>query len=121
MRKMAMARSYAELQKQIETLQREAANLKRQEIDEVIARIKEAIDVYGLTPADLGFQRAGRAGTRKRQRKVSKAATTTSSRKGAGVAKFKDASGNVWGGRGPRPAWLREALAAGHSLEEYRV
>jgi len=28
---------------------------------------------------------------------------------------------NTWGGRGKRPAWLQQALAAGGSLEQFRV
>ena len=54
-----MTKTYVQIQKQIETLQREADKLKRKEIDDVIAKIKEAIDVYGLTAIDLGF--GGRA------------------------------------------------------------
>jgi DNA-binding protein H-NS len=35
--------------------------------------------------------------------------------------RFRDAQGNVWVGRGPRPKWLREALASGKTLEEFAV
>jgi len=43
-------------------------------------------------------------------------------RKGSKVAaKFRDADGNTWAGRGKRPVWLREALAAGRTLEEFAV
>ncbi|TMG99564.1 MAG: H-NS histone family protein, partial [Betaproteobacteria bacterium] len=44
-----MTKTYAQIQKQIAALQRDAEKLKRQEVDGVIARIKEAIQVYGLT------------------------------------------------------------------------
>ena len=30
-------------------------------------------------------------------------------------------SGNTWGGRGPRPQWLRDALANGKSLQDFAV
>ena len=36
-------------------------------------------------------------------------------------AGFRDDQGNTWGGRGPRPAWLKAALAAGKSLDELRA
>ena len=39
----------------------------------------------------------------------------------AGGAKFKDDQGNTWGGRGPRPQWLRDALASGKALDEFRA
>ena len=64
-----MTKTYVQIQKQIETLQREADKLKRKEIDDVIAKIKEAIAVYELTAADLGFARgAAKAGAAPRKR-----------------------------------------------------
>jgi DNA-binding protein H-NS len=117
----SMTKTYIQIQKQIETLQREADKLKRKEVDDVIAKIKEAIRVYELTAADLGFEGRGavRRGTvaRKRGRP---AATKTRSR-GPATVKFRDEAGNTWGGRGPRPQWLRSALAAGKSLQDFQV
>ena len=40
---------------------------------------------------------------------------------GQSKPQFSDASGNSWGGRGPRPAWLREALQAGRDINEFRI
>jgi DNA-binding protein H-NS len=37
------------------------------------------------------------------------------------AAQFADGTGNEWVGRGPRPLWLREALAAGKSLSDFAV
>ena len=110
-----MTKTYAQVARQIEVLQAEAEKLRRKETDGVITRIKDAIRIYGLTPADLGF--AGKAATR---RKYGTKKPGRKPRKGA--AKFRDtATGNVWGGRGPRPRWLREALAGGKSLQEFAV
>lgn len=106
-----MAKSYSAIQKQIDALQAEADKLRREEIGEVIARIKEAISHYGLTSADLfgrGARRTANGGGR------TKAAIGSAPRYG-------DSQGNVWGGRGPRPRWLREALAAGKQLADYEV
>ena len=50
-----MTKTYSQLVKQIENLQREAEDIRRKEIDGVVARIKEAIKAYGLTAADLGL------------------------------------------------------------------
>lgn len=36
----------------------------------------------------------------------------------ATAPKFKDGQGNVWSGRGPRPAWFKAALEAGKSADE---
>ena len=57
-----MTKTYAQIQKQIAALQRDAEKLKRQEVDGVIARIKEAIQVYGLTAGDLGLDGTRRKG-----------------------------------------------------------
>lgn len=35
-------------------------------------------------------------------------------------AKYRDDAGNVWSGRGPRPRWLKDALAGGKALEDLR-
>ena len=113
-----MTQTYAQIQKQIDVLSREAEQLKRKEVEGVIARIKEAIAAYGLTASELGL--AG-----KRVSKVS--ATKKGSKKsgakpnGSAVVRFRDGAGNSWVGRGPRPQWLRDALAVGKKLEDFAV
>lgn len=112
-----MSKTYTQLMKQIDSLQREAEDLRRKEIEGVVARIKEAITAYGLTAGDLGLAgaRAPKAVKAPAKKAVRKAG------KGAAAAKYRDESGNVWGGRGPRPAWLRNALAAGKQLSDFAV
>jgi len=114
-----MTKTYIQIQKQIETLQREADKLRRKEVDDVVAKIKEAIAVYGITASDLGFASRGGAGAVASKRRGRPAAKTRS--KSASAPKFRDEAGNTWGGRGPRPQWLRDALAAGKSLTDFAV
>ena len=116
---VAMAKSFTQIQAQIKTLQRQADQLKADEIKGVVARIREAIAAYGLTAADLGLAGGARRG-RKQATKVAARTRRSASGKARGV-KFRDASGNTWGGRGPRPQWLRDALAKGKSLEDFLV
>lgn len=112
-----MSKTYSQLMKQIDNLRREADEIKRKEIEGVIGRIKEAIKVYGLTASDLGL-----SGTRApRAVKVAKKRGRKAAAKAPAVAKFRDEAGNTWGGRGPRPAWLRTALAAGKQLADFAV
>ena len=41
---------------------------------------------------------------------------------GSGVTpKYRDAAGNAWSGRGPRPRWVKAAMAAGKSLDDLRA
>jgi len=112
-----MTKTYAQVMKQIKTLTSEAEKLKRKEVQGVIDRMKEAINAYGLTASDLGLQARGRAAakssTRRKSAKAGKGKSTQ--------AKFRDESGNTWGGRGPRPRWLREALASGKELKDFAV
>lgn len=108
-----MAQSYLQIQRQIETLQRQAEKLKTQEIAGVIERIKVAIEHYELTAEQLGFG-AGAPALRKAAR-----SPAGSPPKKSGDAKYADSQGNVWSGRGPRPHWLRDALADGKSLESF--
>ena len=114
-----MTKSYADVLKQINELNREAERLKRKEVGDVIARIKEAIRVYGITAQDLGLMGHGRPAAKKTGGR--KSVTPGGRRNAARPAKFRDEAGNVWGGRGPRPQWLRDALAAGKELRDFAV
>jgi DNA-binding protein H-NS len=114
-----MSKTYSQVVKQIEALQREADELRRKEIDGVIDRIKDAIKAYGLTAEDLGLARARAPRAAKPGRKGRKPGKRAKG--GAAVVKFRDEAGNTWGGRGPRPAWLRNALAAGKQLSDFAV
>lgn len=109
-----MAKTYADIQKEIESLQKAAETLRQKEVAGVIERIKTAIATYQLTASDLGLGtgKAASAPKRAKARRGAKAA------RGAG---YRDAAGNTWSGRGRRPGWLNAALAAGKSLEDFRA
>ena len=111
-----MAKTYAQIVHQIDTLSREAEKLKQKEVDGVIKRIREAISVYGLSASDLGL-----GAVRGRRKAAAKPGKKGRKSKSSGVAKFRDESGNTWVGRGPRPQWLRDALASGKTLQDFAV
>jgi DNA-binding protein H-NS len=113
-----LAKTYADVQKQVEVLQQEAEKLRRKEVEGVIARIREAIKVHGLTANDLGL--TARQGSTRRLSAVPKKAGKRSKSK-SGAIKFRDGNGNTWVGRGPRPQWLRSALSAGKQLSDFAV
>ena len=119
---MAKTRTYAELSREIESLQTKAEAVRKQEKAGVVARIKDAIAVYGLTAVDLGLSAravpANPALAATTPAKVPKASKASLARvKPKPLAKYRDLSGNSWTGRGPRPKWLVAALAAGQTLE----
>ena len=119
-----MTKSYAQLVKEIEGLQVAADKARKKEVDGVIARIREAISVYELTPDDLGFGAVAAA-----KKSVAKKAAGPSTAKpkkspkakSAPVVKFRNESGGTWGGLGKRPQWLRDALAEGKTLADFAV
>jgi DNA-binding protein H-NS len=115
-----MTKTYAQIVKQIKALEAEAEKARRTEIDGVITRIREAVQFYNLNAADLGLTAKAKAAGAKvfpaKRRKRQAAAP-----KAPAAAKFADGQGNSWVGRGKRPQWLRDALAAGKQLADFAV
>ncbi|WP_299021197.1 MULTISPECIES: H-NS histone family protein [unclassified Tepidimonas] len=98
--------TYAELKAQAEALLAQAEQLRKQERAAVIAEIRARMAEYGITVQDLGGS-AGRKGKAGR---------------GKGEVKYRGPNGETWsGGPGRKPAWVREILAAGGNIENYRV
>jgi DNA-binding protein H-NS len=50
-------KTYTQMLEEIEMLKRQAEEVRRREVDEVVTRIKAAIAFYGLTEEDLGFKK----------------------------------------------------------------
>jgi DNA-binding protein H-NS len=97
-----MAQTYAQLQDQIAKLQAEAEGIRNAERAAVVAELRAEIAAHGITAQDLFGKSIGKGRV-----------------KAVRQAKYGDGKGNVWVGRGPRPQWLRDALAAGKRLEEF--
>jgi DNA-binding protein H-NS len=131
-----MAKTYEQMQRHIEALQAEAEVQRLKELDEVIARIRHAVEFYGITASDLGLGRktAGKSAATKNPGRKAAAKVAKGPLKGPlkaalkGAAKsslngtlYRDETGRTWVGRGKRPQWLREQLAAGRSLEDFKV
>ena len=111
-----MTKTYAQLAREIQALQAHAEKLRQSETKDVIARLNESIAQYGLTAQDLHFPGASASSSSSRSARPGTSSRATASSNGA---KYSDGPGRVWGGRGPRPAWLREAMARGRSLESF--
>lgn len=113
-----MAKTSAQIQKQIEKLQQQAAALRAKEIAGVVERIRVAIEHYGLQPSDLfGPSAKPAAGKRRRVAKAQAAASPKAPR----PIKFRDDAGHSWTGVGKRPRWYLDALAAGKTVEDLLV
>jgi DNA-binding protein H-NS len=129
-----MTKTYANILKQIESLQQDAERARQKEIAGVVSRIRDAIDAYKLTAQDLGFiggfgSAGGMAG---KKAAVTAALPPAGKRRGPKpkankgvkaqrVVKYRNDSGGTWGGLGKRPDWLRAALADGKQLSDFAV
>lgn len=96
--------TYAELVQQIADLEKQAAEQLRAEKAGNIQKVKQFMQQMNVTLEDLG-------------------GVTAKRRSGAkGVIRYRDpASGKGWSGRGRKPAWVVDALAAGRGLEDFAV
>ena len=98
----------AELLAQKAALEKQIAEAQREQKSGAIAQIKALMADHGLSLADLSG-RAAASGAR-------------GPRAGGKVAaKYRDAFGNSWSGRGLQPKWLKAAIAGGRSLGDFAV
>lgn len=79
---------------------------------EALAAVKAKAKAMGFSLADLTGGAAAKAV--KPAKKAAKAPSKP-------VYRDTENKKNTWGGRGPRPAWLRDALAAGKKLDDFKI
>jgi DNA-binding protein H-NS len=99
-----------ELIRQKAELERQIAQLNSKGRQDAIDEIRKLMSEHGLTATDL-------VASAKPPRKTK---LDGSERKPV-AAKYKDAAGNQWTGRGLKPKWLSAALAGGRKLEDFAV
>ena len=121
-----MAKTYSQLQAQIEKLQQEAESLRKKEVADVVTRIQKAIAHYGLTQQDLfgtTDQRAVKAGRKTEVKAVVKPTVkrAANASKVSAAPKYSDSAGHTWSGIGKWPNWFKAALAAGKTAQELAI
>lgn len=105
--------TYVELIAQIEALQKQAEEVRQAEIAGVIAEIKQKIQDYDLNAADLGFASVA---------PMKSDNVSRSDKRAAVKPKYRDpASGKTWTGRGVMPKWMKAAVDAGRSRDEFLI
>lgn len=109
-------KSLADIEKQIASLEAQAAALRDKEKAEVIAKAKVAIEHYGITTDQLGL-----AKTAKPSRRIRQAIAATAPTLKAVAVKYRDDHGNTWTGRGNKPRWLAAAIAQGLMVEDFLI
>jgi DNA-binding protein H-NS len=139
-------KTLAQIQAQIDKLNREAEAIRTKQVAAVVERIKSEISEFGLTAEDLGLLasrgpvRKSRAaaveskapavkGPKTKARKKAaapekpakaskRAAAGKAAAKAHGAVKYADDQGHTWTGVGKRPGWFLAALEAGKSAED---
>jgi DNA-binding protein H-NS len=101
-----MSKNLNELLAQKAALEKQIAEVQREQRAQAIQKVKAMMAEYGLSLSDIGSKSV--AGPKKAGGKV--------------AAKYRNAAtGDSWSGRGLKPKWLTAALAAGRSLSEFAV
>ncbi|MFN9503549.1 MAG: H-NS family nucleoid-associated regulatory protein [Rubrivivax sp.] len=103
----------AELLAQKAELEKQIAEVQREQRSSAISQIRQLMSDQGLTLADL----SGRSGT-----SSGGPGAPRGPRAGGKVAaKYRDDAGNTWSGRGLQPKWLKAAIASGKQLSDFAV
>ncbi len=99
----------SELLNQKAELEKQIAEMQRNERADALAQVRTLMSQYGLSVADLAAKVGGP--------KISGPKT------GAKVAaKYRNpATGDTWSGRGLKPKWLQSALTAGRSVADFAI
>jgi len=85
---------------ELRTLHREIGALIAQRRHEALEQLKQQIAVLGFSPNDFASPKTKR---------------------GKAAVKYRDPEvlDHTWSGRGKHPAWLKDKLEHGHTLEEF--
>jgi len=105
---MAKTENLQELLDQQNALAEKIKAIREAEKGNVVEQIKKQIADFGITAEELGFSLKAPKG------KAAKAAP---------VIKFRNPDNHeeTYGGKGPKPDWLKTALAAGKTMDDFKV
>lgn len=109
----------ANIQAQIEKLQKQADAIKTKEFVKTVQEIQQKMLAFGIRPKDLlATHPAKKAAVPKGSAQKSlKPAGKSGSRKAE--VKYRAPDGQTWSGRGLKPRWLTALIAEGRSKEEF--
>ena len=104
--------TYQDVLKQIDQLTKEAEKLRQSEVSAAIADIRAKMTQYGIAVSDIvGKENKTRVNKLRR--------ATTAGKKVA--PKYRGSNGELWTGRGRKPAWVEAELAKGRSLQDLAI
>jgi len=104
----ANLQKYKELLAQASELEKQAEALLSQERSAQIAQIRQAMSEFNISIEDL----QGTAKTRKEAEDGTRVKVP---------AKYRNAQGETWTGRGRQPRWVADHVAAGGKVEDFAI
>jgi DNA-binding protein H-NS len=123
--KVRIMSNLIDIQSQIETLQKQANEIKTREFAKTVQEIRAKMSAFGITVKDI---QSGKGRGVKAKAKTALVAKKTGSQlpkkeKAASVvpAKYRGPTGESWSGRGLMPRWLVALVTQGQSKEEFLI
>ena len=107
------------LRQQITEMEKQAAQLQKQNRPVVIAQLREQMAAYGITAEELS-----RPAPKARSKAQSaKPAGSARSKKPviSSPAKYRGPEGQTWTGKGTAPKWLNDLVAAGKTRDDFLI
>ena len=105
-----------DLKAQRDALEEQIASMTQEKRSEAIAQVRALMEEHGLEFADIGA--APKAGSKPAAKSALKGNSSVGSKV---AAKYRDATGNTWSGRGLKPKWLQAEIEGGKKIEEFAV
>lgn len=94
--------SYQDLLAQSKALEAKVKRARKAELAEMLPKIKAMMKEFQIQPEDLRF-------------------VTVQNKPTAANARYRSPDGQTWAGRGRKPKWVQDILAAGGNIEDYAL
>jgi DNA-binding protein H-NS len=107
------------LRQQIAEMEKQAAQLQKQNRSAVLAQLREQMVAYGITAEELS-----RPAPKARPKATpAKSASPAKGKKPvvSSPAKYRGPEGQQWTGRGTAPKWLNDLVAGGKTRDDFLI
>lgn len=104
--------TYQDYLKQIDQLTKQAEEVRQAEVAAAVADIKAKMAQYGIRLSDITGKESGRTSGRK--------PAASGTRKKV-APKYRGSNGELWTGRGRRPAWVEAELSKGRTMGDLAI
>lgn len=113
----------AEIQAQIQKLQKQESDMRSKDFQKTVREIKEKMQAFGITIKDLQSPKAAK-GTRGPKIKDASKVRTPHTKKVSGstvAAKYRGPEDQTWSGRGLTPRWMTSLIEQGRTKDDFLI